>query len=74
MFDAPEPWGPWTIVAYENEWGKGHLEVSTFFWNVTQKWMSADGTQFTMIFNGKNSNDSWNTIEGRFILRNPKSQ
>lgn len=68
MFDAPEPWGPWTTVAYDDAWGKGHLEVSTFFWNFTQKWMSADGTQFTMIFTGKNSNDSWNTIDGRFVL------
>ena len=65
MFDAPEPWGPWTTVAYEEAWGEGHIEVSTFFWNLTQKWMSADGTKFTMIFTGKNSNDSWNTIEGQ---------
>ena len=27
IFDAPEPWGPWTTVAYETAWGKGHLLV-----------------------------------------------
>ncbi|HUR57532.1 MAG TPA: DUF4185 domain-containing protein, partial [Opitutaceae bacterium] len=33
LFDAPEPWGPWTTVAYEEKWGDGHVEVSTFYWN-----------------------------------------
>ncbi|WP_143549125.1 DUF4185 domain-containing protein [Rhodopirellula bahusiensis] len=74
MFDASEPWGPWTTVAYENSWGEGQIETSAFFWNFTQKWISADGAKFTMIFSGKNSNDSWNTIDGRFILPAPDLQ
>lgn len=69
LFDAPEPWGPWTTVAYDEAWGAGHVEVSTFYWNFTSKWLSADGTRFTLIFTGKNSNDSWNTVDGRFVLR-----
>jgi hypothetical protein len=71
LFDAPEPWGPWTTVAYEESWGAGHIEVSTFCWNFTAKWLSADGTRFTLIFTGKNTNDSWNTVAGRFLLRAP---
>lgn len=67
MFDAPEPWGPWTTVLYDETWGEGHVEVSTFYWNFNQKWTSADGTEFTMIFTGKNTNDSWNTVRGRFV-------
>jgi hypothetical protein len=69
LFDAPEPWGPWSTLAYEESWGRGHIELSTFYWNFTQKWLSADGTRFTMIFSGKNSNDSWNTVSGRFVPR-----
>jgi hypothetical protein len=69
LFDAPEPWGPWTTVAYDDAWGGGHVEVSGFFWSFPNKWMSADGTRFTMVFTGKNSNDSWNTVSGRFIPR-----
>ena len=69
LFDAPEPWGPWTTIAYDEAWGSGHVEVSTFHWVFTPKWMSADGTQFTMIFTGKNSNDSFNTVAGRFVRR-----
>ncbi len=71
LFDAPEPWGPWTTVTYDESWGTGHIEVSTFYWNFTPKWLSADGTRFTLIFTGKNTNDSWNTVNGRFVLRAP---
>ena len=69
LFDAPEPWGPWTTVAHEDAFGAGHVEVSTFFWSFPNKWVNADGTHFTMVFTGKNSNDSWNTVDGRFVLR-----
>jgi hypothetical protein len=67
LFDAPEPWGPWTTVAYEERWGEGHFEVSAFYWSFPSKWMSDDGTRFTVAFTGKNSNDSWNTVSGRFV-------
>lgn len=67
LFDAPEPWGPWTTVAYEEAWGEGHIGVSAFFWNFANKWLSADGTRFTMVFTGKNTNDSWNTVAGKFV-------
>jgi len=69
IFDAPEPWGPWTTVVYKDTWGEGHIEVSTFYWNFTPKWQSADGREFTMIFTGKNTNDSWNTVRGRFVTK-----
>jgi hypothetical protein len=69
IFDAPEPWGPWTTVAYEETWGAPHVEVSTFYWNFPSKWLSSDGSRFTLVFTGKNTNDSWNTVAGRFVLR-----
>ena len=69
LFDAPEPWGPWTTVLYEEHWGKGQIEVSTFYWNFPTKWQTADGTEFTMVFTGKNSNDSWNTVRGKFLRK-----
>ncbi|MGH7996654.1 MAG: hypothetical protein ACREFX_09920 [Opitutaceae bacterium] len=67
LFDAPEPWGPWTTVAYLTSWGKGRIQLTTFNWNFTSKWMSADGTHFTLIFSGTKSNDSFNTVAGTFI-------
>lgn len=71
LFDAPEPWGPWTTVDYDETWGAGHIELTTFYWNFNQKWLSADGTNFTMIFTGVRTNDAWNTLDGRFVLKSP---
>lgn len=71
LFDAPEPWGPWATVAYEDHWGEGHVEVTSFFWSFPTKWFSRDGNGFTMVFTGKSSNDSWNTVSGNFLLPEP---
>ncbi|MBI5525908.1 MAG: DUF4185 domain-containing protein [Deltaproteobacteria bacterium] len=65
LFDAPQPWGPWTTVAYRDDFlGLG----PAFFWNFSNKWLSADGKEFTMIFTGIDDLDSWNSIRGRFEL------
>jgi len=72
VFDAPEPWGPWTTVEYIDSWGKGHVELNTFFWNFPTKWLSEDGREFTLVFTGAGrglNNDSFNTVRGRFILK-----
>jgi hypothetical protein len=65
VFDAPEPWGPWTTVGYYSNWEKFG---STFYWNFANKWLSSDGEKFTLIFSGIEVNDSWNTITGSFKL------
>jgi hypothetical protein len=66
LFDAPEPWGPWTTVKYMGGFGAPSIETTAFFWNFANKWLSADGRQFTLVFTGINSNDSWNTVRGTF--------
>jgi hypothetical protein len=71
VFDAPEPWGPWTTVKYSGDFGAPHIEASTFFWNLSTKWLSADGIRFTLVFTGIGENDSWNTIRGSFVLKEP---
>ena len=43
--------------------------MSTCYWSFTQKWLSAGGTRFTLIFTGTNTVDSWNTVAGRFARR-----
>jgi hypothetical protein len=62
IFDAPEPWGPWTTVAYYDEWLLGY---SPSYHIAPQKWMSADGLNFVMVWSSK---DRLNTIRGRFKL------
>ncbi len=69
VFDAPEPWGPWTTDAYEDAWGEGHVPVNTFYWSFPTKWISEDGRAFTFQFTGRTENDSYNTVRGRFALR-----
>ena len=71
LFDAPHPWGPWTVVSYasdETPFGHEHVETSTFFWNFVNKWASSDGESFVLLFTGIGANDSWNTVEGRFMV------
>jgi hypothetical protein len=78
VFDAPQPWGPWTSVEYLNlserkQFGAGKVDPDTFYWNIPIKWQSADGVEFTLVFTGAGrgkGNDSWNSIRGRFLRRN----
>lgn len=67
IFDAPNPWGPWTTVCYQKNWGEGHFPLNTFFWNFSNKWLSDDGKTFTLIFTGRKENDSFNLVRGKFI-------
>lgn len=72
IFDAAEPWGPWTTVYYEKAWGEGRIPVNTFYWNFSNKWMSKDGKSFSLIFTGRKENDSFNVIRGKFITEDEK--
>jgi chitodextrinase len=62
IFDAPEPWGPWTTVTYQREFGGGHC----FYYNFSNKWLSPDGKDFTLIYTGVGTEDAWHTVRGRF--------
>jgi CubicO group peptidase (beta-lactamase class C family) len=48
VFDAPQPWGPWTTVYYTDEWDVGPGETSSF----PTKWMSGDGQTLHLVFSG----------------------
>ena len=62
IYDAPEPWGPWTTAYYTERWDVGPGETSSF----PPKWMSADGTTLHLVFSG---NDAFSvrkvTVRGR---------
>jgi CubicO group peptidase (beta-lactamase class C family) len=51
IYDAPEPWGPWTTAYYTERWDVGPGETSSF----PTKWMSADGTSLYLVFSGDDS-------------------
>jgi hypothetical protein len=67
IYDAPEPWGPWTTVS-DGTFGDGVIAPTTFFYNFSNKWASTDGKEFVLIFTGIGENDSWNSVEGTFLL------
>jgi CubicO group peptidase (beta-lactamase class C family) len=48
IYDAAEPWGPWTTVFYTAAWDVGPGETSCF----PTKWMSADGKTLYLVFSG----------------------
>lgn len=62
IYDAPEPWGPWTTVFYTDRWDVGPGETSS----LPTKWMSADGTTIHLVFSG---DDAFSVREGTLVLR-----
>jgi CubicO group peptidase (beta-lactamase class C family) len=48
IFDAPEPWGPWTTAFHTDDWGLG----GTHGYRLPSKWISADGLSMTLVFSG----------------------
>ena len=48
IFDAAEPWGPWTTVYYSESWDVGPGETSS----LPTKWMSGDGRRCHLVFSG----------------------
>ncbi len=53
VFDAPEPWGPWTTVYYNDHWSMvGGADCRTYHHKFPTKWMSADGTEMWLLYSG----------------------
>lgn len=48
IYDAPEPWGPWTTVYFTEKWDTGPGEHGDF----PAKWISADGRHAWLVFSG----------------------
>ncbi len=49
IYDAPEPWGPWTTAFHTGYWGLG----DTHGYRLPTKWISADGRTMWLIFSGR---------------------
>lgn len=48
IYDAPEPWGPWTTGFFTEKWDVGPGETASF----PTKWMSTDGKSLFLVFSG----------------------
>jgi len=51
IFEAPEPWGPWSTVYYSEKWDVGPGDLACF----PTKWMSEDGKTLYLIFSGNDN-------------------
>jgi CubicO group peptidase (beta-lactamase class C family) len=51
IFDAPQPWGPWTTAYYTEAWDVGPGDTASF----PTKWMSPDGQTLTLVFSGEDA-------------------
>lgn len=71
IFDSPNPWGPWSTVYYGKFSPEKEIPQNTFFYNFSNKWLHNNGLKFILVFTGIKSNDSWNSVEGEFILAKP---
>jgi hypothetical protein len=48
IYDAPEPWGPWTTIYFTRTWDVGPGETCS----LPTKWMSEDGRSVHLVFSG----------------------
>jgi CubicO group peptidase (beta-lactamase class C family) len=48
LYDAPQPWGPWTTVYFTREWDTGPGDTGS----LPPKWMSGDGRTCHLVFSG----------------------
>jgi hypothetical protein len=51
VYDAPEPWGPWTTAYFTPRWDVGPGEHADF----PSRWMSEDGRTMSLVFSGEDS-------------------
>ncbi|MGC1272098.1 MAG: hypothetical protein WBC44_00215 [Planctomycetaceae bacterium] len=51
VYDAPEPWGPWTTAYFAAEWDVGPGESASF----PTKWIDDDGQTLRLVFSGDDS-------------------
>jgi hypothetical protein len=48
IYDASEPWGPWTVAYHTDQWDTGPGEMM----HLPPKWMSNDGRTVHLVFSG----------------------
>jgi len=61
VYDAPEPWGPWSTVFYTEKWDVGPGEHGDF----PAKWISEDGCELYLVFSG---DDSFSVRKAKIVL------
>jgi len=61
IYDAPEPWGPWTTAYFTKQWDMGPGETCS----LPTAWMSDDGKTCWLVFSG---DDCFSIRKVRFVV------
>ena len=61
IYEAPAPWGPWSIAFDADEWDVGPGDSASF----PPKWISKDGRTLHLVFSG---NDSFSVRHAEFVI------
>lgn len=77
VFDAPDPWGPWTTVAYYEDWGGMGARGVGLTCSFPAKWMSPDGRNVWCVFSaygdgaqqGIRAHDRFNLVRATLVPR-----
>jgi CubicO group peptidase (beta-lactamase class C family) len=67
IYDAPNPWGPWTGVYAAADWDTGPGDSASF----PTKWISPDGRTLHLVFS---NNDSFSVRQCRLTLRASRAE
>lgn len=75
VFDGPEPWGPWTTIAYYENWGDMGKVGEGLSCEFPRKWMSDDGLTMWSIFSvygeggkiGAKAHDRFNLVKATLV-------
>lgn len=81
VFEGPTPWGPWTTIAYYENWGEMGVDGEGLNCGFPPKWMSADGLTLWSIFSvygegakkGIHAHDKFNLIKATLRTFDPDS-
>jgi hypothetical protein len=80
VFDAPNPWGPWSTVCYLEDFGRMGADGEGLVCTFPQKWMSTDGLTLWAVFScyggsaksGIYAHDRFNLIKATLDLNRLK--
>ena len=65
IYDAPNPWGPWTTVFFTEDWDVGPGDTGSF----PTKWISEDGRKAALVFSGE---DAFSVRDVTFVVAHPR--
>jgi CubicO group peptidase (beta-lactamase class C family) len=69
LYDAAQPWGPWTTVFHTDYWGLG----GTHGYRLPSKWIGPRADEMTLVFSGVAPNDAFCVRKMKLEIRGGKS-